>query len=135
MAAVRPLGDTESGHAPIEEVRKTDEEAGLYVAGEGNDEDLDWIPDEMIEADAAEDEAEEVPEGREEVVIGEPCGEVRPQTWRSPVKPSAAEIADHVLFVSRPWDGKTLTRGRVRRKSPRYRRWVWTMINMARRKR
>ena len=75
----------------------TDEDAGLYVAGEGNDEDLDWIPDEMIEADAAEDEAEEVPEGREEVVIGEHCGEVRPQTWRSPVTPSAAEIADHDL--------------------------------------
>ena len=38
-----------------------------------------------------------MPEEKEEVIIGEPCGEVRPQTWRSPVKPSAAEIADHDL--------------------------------------
>ena len=32
-----------------------------------------------------------------EEIVCEPCGEMKARTWRSPIKPTSAEVAEHDL--------------------------------------
>ena len=126
--AVRPrsLDDACKGNKTTNEDEA--KKAGVYVAGDAaggsEDENLDWVPEEELEADheGAEaarsgsrppdyrkrdaeagrrgrdpDAAEDGEDLFEEDIICEPCGEVKARTWTNPVKPSAEEVAEHEL--------------------------------------
>ncbi len=122
--AVRPRNvDTtcESNETTNEDDAKM---VGVYVAGETEEDDLDWVPKEELEADqeAVEaarsgsrppdyrkrdaeagrrgrdpDAAEDGEDPFEDEIVCEPCGEVKARTWTNPVKPSAKEVAEHEL--------------------------------------
>ena len=80
-----------------EDAKGTDEKVGLYATGqdEGPEDDLDWIPEELLEggAERAREDSKMGESSREEEIIGcEPCGEVKAKTWTSPTKPTEAEV-------------------------------------------
>ena len=103
-AAVRPLGkhvDT----CIIECGSKEPEKAGIYAAEGDEDEDdlfdeTEYVPREEPAEESAQRQGLEVAvvENEEaEITVCEPCGEVKANTWTSPVKLTRAEVENHNL--------------------------------------
>ncbi len=109
-AAVRPLGKIVDAFICDDKNNKSEGKAGIYAAGDQEDEledlddDIEYVPREepMEEGAGQQEESQNPGEGQEEneeeeIVICEPCGEVKPNTWTSPVRPTKAEVEDHEL--------------------------------------
>ena len=105
-AAVRPLGvrvDTSTFIGGSGDERPS-EEAGIQVAegdveGDELNDEIEYVPREEPLTEGAQHQGldDEMARGNEEEILCEPCGEVKANTWRSPVKQMQAEVDDHNL--------------------------------------